>query len=193
MIQTGAHIAGWLGRHEYAVMTLLSLCVLLGLLTGCSTTRTVTVPAAESTVRTAPPDSSQETMLPPPEPVGQITHPETVVLYADTPRFTVELSMLEVDRTDPDDQTVTVRARAGDQIVEQTLALPVVGEALRGTVDSTGLQWTVPGAPTSWTVEGYVQDAPPWYEQVGRWLRLFMAFVGGGAFVYVAVKLIPGL
>jgi hypothetical protein len=101
--------------------------------------------------------------------------------------------MVEVDRTDPDHQTVTVRTQVGEQTTQETLQLPTVGEALRGRADSSGLQWSVPGGPEEWQVDAYVRGEPPWWKQAARQLRYIVAFVGGMAFGYVATKLIPGL
>lgn len=194
MIQTGAHIAGWLGRHEYAVMTLLSLCVLLGLLlTGCSTTRTVTVPAQETSVQLGAPDTT-EAQLPPPAPAGEVTKPDEVILYGDTSRPAFDVSLIEVDRTDPDDQEVRIRVQQGSTTVEKRLAMPPPGEGLRVRAAPSGgdsaatnrprdhpLSETVFGAPTERQVEATTVEVP-WYEKFEMQMRLVIAFLGGGVF-----------
>lgn len=177
-------------KFIFTVIGFVLLAALIALLVGCSQTRTVTVPAGQSTVNAVVPDTIEHQELPPPEPPGPLTRPKEVVVYADTPDWTVDLSMIEVDRTDPNHQTVTVRAESGGRTVEQTLALPAVGEALRGTADSTGLQWSVPGAPTEWDVEGYVSSyEPPWWRRLFQQGRLAVAFAGGLIFGFFAGKL----
>jgi hypothetical protein len=162
------------------------------LMVGCSQTRTVTVPAGESTINARVPDTAQATTLPevPPAP---ITRPENVVIYRDTPDFTVDLSLLSVDRTDPDDQKVVVQVQAAGRTLKKRLPFPVSGEELRGVADSAGIEFSVAGSPTEWTVEGYVRDEPPWYRRIWMQVRLFMAFFGGLFFGYAITKLVPGL
>lgn len=186
-------LCGWVGGHRLEFAGIFAVAVLLAaLVSGCSQTRTVTVPAGESTINVQVPDTSRATTLPeaPPAP---ITKPKNVVVFSDTPDFTVDLSLVEVDRTDPDEQHVTVRTQVGDQTIVRRLPLPTVGEALRGTADSTGLTFRVPGGPQQWIVEGYVQDKPPWWRRLFRNARLFIAFLGGLFFGYAITKLVPGL
>ena len=168
---------------------LAAVALLLFVLAGCSQTRTVTVPAAEPTVTVEVPDTTREAMLPPPEPAGEVTRPQEVVVYEDTATYTADLSLLEVDTRD---ETVTVRTEVDTQTVERTYQLPAYGEGLRLRPDSGGLSGTVFGAPTSREVEATAVEVP-WYQKVQRHLRLLIAFVGGMAFGYVATKLIPGL
>jgi len=178
--------------HDQGVSAGLLALLLPLLAMGCSQTRTVTVPAAESTITAEVPDTSTATLLPE-EPPAPITRPEEVIVYADTPDYTVDLSMVEVDRTDPDNQTVTVRTQVGEQTIQETLQLPTVGEALRGTADNSGLQWGVPGSPEEWTSDAYVRDEPPWWTRLWTQVRLALAFLGGVAFGYVVTKLVPGV
>ena len=186
---------------------LAAVALLLFVLAGCSQTRTVTVPAQESSVRVEAPDTTWAQEIPPPPPRGEVTQPETVILYGDTTRPTFEVSLLEVDRTDPEDQAVRLRVEQGSMTVEKQIALPPVGEGLRVQKsdaadtaatnrprDHPGLEETIFGAPTDQQVEARVGSIErPWYQKVQRQLRLLIAFVGGMAFGYVATKLIPGL
>jgi len=169
---------------------LVVLCLAL-LALGCSTTRTVTVPAQETTINAELPDTSRQAMLPPPEPIGQVTRPENVVVYQDTATYDVDLSFLEVDRSDGE-QTVTVRTQEGGEATEKTYPLPAYGEGLRLQADSQGLQGTVFGAPTERQVEATAVEVP-WWRKAQQQFRVFIAFIGGLAFGYVATKLIPGL
>jgi hypothetical protein len=186
-------LAGWVGGHLLEFTYIFAVAVLWAfLLTGCTQTRTVTVPAGESTINAEIPDTTEATLLPK-EPPAPITRPENVVVFSDTPDYTVDLSLVEVDRTDPNEQTVTVRTQVGDETLQETLPLPVVGETLRGTADSTGLQWSVPGSPKEWRVKGYVYENPPWWERLWTRLRLIIAFIGGLFFGYVVTRLVPGI
>lgn len=186
-------LCGWIGGHPWEFAGIFAAAVLWAfLLTGCTQTRTVPVPAGESTINAEIPDTTEATLLPE-EPPAPITRPENVVVFSDTPDFTVNLSMVEVDRTDPDEQTVTVRTQVGDETLQETLPLPTVGESLRGTADSAGLEWSVPGSPKEWEVEGYVYENPPWWERFLDELRFLFGLVVGLFFGYAITKLVPGL
>jgi len=163
------------------------LALLLLALVGCSQTRTVTVPAQETTINAELPDTSQKAMLPPPEPIGQVTRPENVIVYQDTATYDVDLSFLEVDRSEGD-QTVTVRTQEGGEATEKTYALPVYGEGLRLQADSQGLQGTVFGAPTERQVEATAVEVP-WWEKAQQQIRLMVAFAGGVVFGIFGAKL----
>jgi len=165
---------------------LVVLCLAL-LALGCSTTRTVTVPAQETTINAELPDTSREAMLPPPEPTAPITRPETVILYDDTATYDVDLSWLEVDRTS-EDETVTVRTQRDSQTVEREYSLPAYGEGLRLQADSQGLQGTVFGAPTERQVEATSVEVP-WWEKAKTQLRSLFIFGCGIVFGIFGAKL----
>lgn len=179
-------------RAAWAGVT--ALCLLL-LLLGCSQTRTVTVPAGETSVHQVAPDTIDMQELPPVEPKGEFTLAEEVIVYEDTADFAVEVSMVEVDRSDPDDQSVTVRTKAGNETIEKTFALPPMGESLRGRADGRedGMDWSVSGAPTDWTVDAYVTSTPPWWRRALQNVQAIVAFAVGALVGYVATKLLPGL
>jgi hypothetical protein len=162
------------------------LCLAL-LALGCSTTRTVTVPAQETTINAELPDTSEEAMLPPPEPIGQVTRPENVIVYRDTATYDVDLSFLEVDRSDGE-QTVTVRTQEGGEATEKTYPLPAYGEGLRLQADSQGLQGTVFGSPVERQVQATAVEVP-WWKQAERQFRLFVAFTGGIVFGIFGARL----
>jgi hypothetical protein len=162
------------------------LCLAL-LVLGCSTTRTVTVPAAEPTVTVEVPDTSREAMLPPPEPIGQVTRPENVIVYRDTATYDVDLSWLKVDRTS-EDETVTVRTQRDSQAVERRFDLPAFGEALQLRADSQGLQGSVQGKPKERQVEATAVEVP-WWKQAERQFQLIVAFAGGVVFGIFGAKL----
>jgi hypothetical protein len=188
MMEVGPHIAGWLGRHRWQLLAVLAVLVLYGLaVSGCSTTRTVTVPAAEPTVTVEVPDTSREAMLPPPEPIGDVTRPETVILYDDTATYDVDLSWLEVDRTG-EDQTVTVRTQRDSQTVERRFQLPAFGEALQLRADSQGLQGSVQGEPQERQQEATAVEVP-WWERAKMHVRFGIAFVGGVVFGVFGARL----
>jgi hypothetical protein len=165
---------------------LVVLCLAL-LALGCSTTRTVTVPAQETTINAEVPDTSREAMLPPPEPIGQVTRPENVVVYRDTATYDVDLSWLEVDRTS-EDETVTVRTQRDSQTVERRFELPAFGEALRLRADSQGLQGSVQGEPQERQREATAVEVP-WWERAKQQFRLIVAFAGGVVFGIFGARL----
>ncbi|WP_251961566.1 hypothetical protein [Salinibacter ruber] len=168
---------------------------LAALLTGCSSYSTVTVPAGEETVVSAPADTTVLETLPPAEIDGTRTEPVEVTVYEDTSqRETVDLSWLEVDRSDPDRQTITARVERGSSVVEKTFKLPEVGESTRLFSRGSGLEGTVFGAPTDRTEKAITSTIErPWYMRLGRNLRLLAAIVFGAFLSYVVVKLTPGL
>jgi len=169
------------------------LLVLL-LLTGCSTYSTVTVPAGESTVISTPPDTSVLEELPPADIEGTRTEPVEIAVYADTTtRPTVDLSFLEVDRSDPDDETATARVKKDSTTIETTFRLPEEGEELKLFVDSLGdLQATIGGAPISHEEKAITSTIDrPWYVDLFGRIRLLLAIVFGAALLYAALKLIP--
>jgi hypothetical protein len=157
------------------------------LLLGCRGTRTVTVPAQETTINAELPDTSREAMLPPPEPIGQVTRPENVVVYKDTATYDVDLSWLEVDRSEGE-QTVTVLTLEDGEATEKTYALPAYGEGLRLQADSQGLRGTVFGSPVERQVEATAVEVP-WWEQAKTQLRIAIAFAGGIVFGVFGAKL----
>jgi len=179
------------------LLTFWAVLALVVMLSGCSHTRTVTVPAAEPTVRVEVPDTNRIPMLPPPEPLGQVTRPEQVIIYRDTATYSVDLSWLEVDRTS-EDETVTVRTQRDSQTIERRFELPAFGEALRLRADSQGLESGVYGTPKDQQEEAIVQGQRPWWDRLWAQVRLIIAFFGGGLFGYVfarvfSIRLIPGL
>lgn len=190
---------------------------------GCSTTRTVTVQPEDRTLQTTLPDTTKLDALPLAERErprgGSVTQPLDVTIYDDTASATLPVSLLDVDRTDPDDQTITFRFESAGETVEKTFRLPRIGERLRATPDAetTAKEATgeanagegtpseeIPatpnfrallyGEPIEYDVEADVSEVPdPWYERFGRWLRL-LAAIGFGIFVgYALTKLVPGL
>ena len=196
-----AHItirAAWLG----VIVLLLALLTL-----GCSQTRTVTVPAQETSVQAEFPDTIEVQELPPPPPTGHATRPEEVIVYGDTSVPTFDVSLIEVDRTDPDNQEVRIRVQAGSTTVEKQLAMPPVGEGLRVQTSTvaddtattnrprdTPLQETVFGSPIDYEVEADVSKVePPWWRQAWRQFRLVLAFAGGFVFALFLRPFIPGL
>lgn len=165
---------------------LVVLCLAL-LTLGCKATRTVTIPAADGTINAAIPDTSQEPMLPPPEPPVPITRPETVILYDDTATYDMDLSWLEVDRMS-EDQVVTVRTQRDSQTVERRFQLPAFGEALRLRADSQGLQGSVQGEPQPQQQEATAVEVP-WWEKAKTQVRLGVAFAGGIVFGIFGARL----
>jgi hypothetical protein len=126
-------------------------------------------------------------MLPPPEPIGQVTRPENVIVYRDTATYHVDLSFLEVDRSEGK-QTVTVRTQEDGAATEKTYPLPAYGEGLRLQADSQGLHGTVFGAPTERQVEATAVEVP-WWEKAKMQFRLIVAFAGGVVFGIFGAKL----
>jgi len=178
---------------------LVVLCLAL-LAMGCSTTRTVTVPAQETSVQLEAPDTTKA-QLPPPAPAGEVTKPDEVILYGDTSRPSFDVSLIEVDRTDPDDQEVRIRVQQSSTTVEKRLAMPPPGEGLRVRKAPSGgdsaatnrprdhpLEETVFGAPTERQVEATAVEVP-WWEQAERQFRLIVAFAGGVVFGIFGAKL----
>jgi len=165
-----------------------ALMCLIALLAGCSTTRTVTIPASEPTVTVAVPDTARAPMLPPPEPIEDVTRPEEVILYDDTATYDLDLSWLEVDRRG-EGQTVTLRTERDSKTVEREYALPAFGESLRLQADSQGLTAGVAGQPKDREREATAVEVP-WYRQLGRQVRLAVAFFGGVVFGVFAGKLL---
>jgi hypothetical protein len=183
-----AHTAATVGRHRWRLVAVLAALVLYGFaVSGCSTTRTVTVPAQETTINAELPDTTREAMLPPPEPIGDVTRPETVILYDDTATYDVDLSWLEVDRTS-ENQTVTVRTQRDSQSVERQYSLPAYGEALQLRADSQGLQGSVAGTPQERQREATAVEVP-WWEKAKTQVRLAIAFVGGIVFGVFGARL----
>lgn len=191
--------AAWLG--------VVVLCLAL-LALGCSRIRTVTVPAQESSVRQLAPDTIEVQELPPARLKGEITLAEEVIVYDDTSRPTFDVSLIEVDRTDPENQQVRVRVEAGSTTVERRLAMPPIGEGLRVQKsavaddsmatnrprDTPSLRQTVFGTPTDYQVEADVSEITlPWWRRALQRIETMVAF-GAGLFVgYAIVKLVPGV
>jgi len=166
--------------------------LLLLLLTGCSTYSTVTVPAGEPTVVSTPVDTSVLEELPPASIEGTRTEPIEVTLYEETTRPTVDLSFLEVDRSDPDNQTVTARVEKDSTVVEKTFKLPRVGESTRLFSRGSGLEGTVFGAPMAREEEAVTKSIDkPWYYDLSRWIRLVGAMFFGAVLSFFVVKLTP--
>ncbi|WP_263788956.1 hypothetical protein [Salinibacter grassmerensis] len=106
----------------------------------------------------------------------------------------MDLSFLEIDRSDLDDQTVTARVEKDSTTVEKTFRLPAAGEETRLFSRGDGLEGTVFGAPTDRTEKAITSSIErPWYMQLGRQLRLLAAILFGAFLSYVVVKLTPGL
>lgn len=176
------------------LILLLALTFLL-LLCGCSRFSTVTIPAEEPSLVTEPSDTIRVEEMPLAEVDGTSTEPIEVTVYEDTStREPVDLSWLEVDRSDPEDQTVTTRVQSGSTTVQQTFRLPRAGESLRLFADSSALRGTVFGVPMETEREAITTSIErPWYYQVGRWIELLGAMFFGAFVSYVLVKITPGL
>lgn len=179
---------------------LVVLCLAL-LALGCSTTRTVTVPAQETSVQLEAPDTTEQAQLPPPAPAGEVTQADEVILYGDTSRPSFDVSLIEVDRTDPDDQKVRIRVQQGSTTVEKRLAMPPPGEGLRVRAAPSGgdsaatnrprdhpLEETVFGAPVERQVEATAVEVP-WWQKAQQQFRLIVAFAGGIVFGIFGGKL----
>lgn len=147
----------------------------------------MTLEAEDSTINAAVPDTTQETMLPPPEPPAPITQPRTVIVYEDTARYDVDLSWLEVDRTG-EDETVTVRTQSDSQSTERVFELPAFGESLRLRADSQGLQGSVVGTPKERQREATAVEVP-WWKQAKTHLRMGVSFIGGIIFGVFGARL----
>lgn len=163
-------------------------------LAGCSGLSTAVVPAAEPTVQYDAPDTTVVQEVPPVDMGGEVTQPVSVTVYNDTTsRPTGEVESIEVDRTDPDNPTVSVRTRQDSTTVETRLRLQAVGERGVYTFDSTGaLQGTVFGAPVDHEAEVRTSSIErPWHKRLWAQIRLGIAFVGGLVFGYLATKFSP--
>jgi hypothetical protein len=172
---------------------LLFLLALTLALSGCSRLSTAVVPPEDPSVRHEAPDTSHVDELPPVEMGGEDTEPLDVTVYDDTSsRPTTDVEAVEIDRSDPDDQTVTVRSRRDSQTVETTFEWPSIGERTVLYPDSSGLQGTVFGAPTSYETQVRTSSIErPWWREVGRQIRLGIAVVGGLVFGVIAGRLLP--
>lgn len=175
------------------LILLLALALLL-LLCGCSRLSTVTIPAEEPSLVTEPSDTIRVEEMPLAEVDGTSTEPIKVTIYEDTStREPVDLTFLEVDRSDPDDQTVTTRVQSGSTTVQQTFRLPRAGESLRLFEGDSALRGTVFGVPMETERDAITTSIErPWYMKLGRWIQLLAAMFFGAFVSYVVVKLTPG-
>jgi hypothetical protein len=163
-------------------------------LSGCSGLSTAVVPAEEPSVTHTAPDTIELQELPPVELDGEASMPLDVTVYSDTSsRPTTDVEAVTVDRSDPDDQTITVRSRRDSSTIEHTFALPAVGERTVLYSDSSGaLQGTVFGAPVEHRTTVRTSSIErPWWRDVGRQIRLVIAFAGGLVFGVIVAKLTP--
>jgi hypothetical protein len=108
-------------------------------------------------------------------------------VYKDTATYDVDLSWLEVDRSEGE-QTVTVLTLEDGEATEKTYALPAYGEGLRLQADSQGLRGTVFGSPVERQVEATAVEVP-WWKQAQQQFRLIVAFAGGVVFGIFGAKL----
>jgi len=179
-------------RTLFASVLLLAVLLATLLLMGCSRTRTVTVPAQESGVVSTVPDTVTLRQLPPADIRGTVTMPERVYVVTDTPRYTVDLSSIEVD---PEEETVTTRTVQGDTTLQKTWTGVPFGQRLRLQADSTGqLEGTVFGTPEAQEVEAVAESIEPaWYESFWTRVRIAIGFLGGLVVGYVVTKLTPFL
>jgi hypothetical protein len=173
--------------------TLIVVAVLTLALGGCSQMSTGVVPAGETSVVYEAPDTTTLAELPPVDVDGEGTEPLDVTVYSDTSsRPTVDVEAVTVDRTDPDQQTVTVRTREDSQTVETTFRWPEVGERTVLYSDSSGLYGTVFGAPTSYETDiitSTIDD--PWWRDLGRRIQIGVVFLVALALGGLAVNLTP--
>lgn len=175
--------------------TQLCIIVIAVLTVGCSQIRTVTVQKEDPSIQRVIPDTLTLPELPPVEfEGGAETFPEKVVIYRDTVKHTVDLSYFEIDRSDMDDETVTVRTQRDTVVVEREVRLPVPGERLVGRADSSGLGFSVFGSPMGYEVEADVSTVePPWWKSLFGRLHKFLYFAVGLVVGIVLAKLIPGI
>jgi hypothetical protein len=170
------------------------VAVLTLALSGCSGLSTAVVPAEEPSVRYDAPDTSHVEELPPVELDGEASMPLDVTVYSDTSsRPTTDVEAVTVDRSDPDQQTVTVRSRSGSQTTETTFALPAVGERTVLYSDSSGaLSGSVFGAPISHETKVITSTIDrPWWQDLGRRIQIAVVFVIALALGGLAVKVTP--
>jgi hypothetical protein len=173
---------------------LLFAAALTLVLSGCSGLSTAVVPAEEPSVTHTAPDTSHVEELPPVELDGEASMPLDVTVYADTSsRPTADVEAVTVDRSDPGDQTVTVRSRRDSTTTETTFRLPVIGERTVLYSDSSGaLSGSVFGAPVEHRTTVRTSSIErPWWQDVGRQIRLVIAFAGGLVFGVIVAKLTP--
>jgi hypothetical protein len=172
-------------RHIVAVLTLA--------LSGCTGLSTAVVPAGEPSVVYETPDTTHVQELPPTSVDGEGSMPVDVTVYDDTSSHpTTDVEAVTVDRTDPDQQTVTVRTREDSQTVETTFRWPEVGERTVLYSDSTGLQGTVFGAPRSYETQVRTSSIErPWWTDLGRRIQIAVVFLVALALGGLAVKVTP--
>ena len=145
--------------------------VLMLALSGCTGLSTAVVPASEPSVVYEAPDTTHVQELPPVELGGEATQPAEIIVYDDTTsRPITAVKAVEVDRSDHDEQTVTVRTRSDSTTIEHVFQIPQVGERLMLFGDSTGLQGSVAGAPTSYKTQviTHTIDDPWWVDLRGN-------------------------
>lgn len=121
------------------------------LLSACSSTTPAVVPAQESSVQYAPPDTVRVGRMPTASLDGRRTRPLRV--HVDTeppPGATSRVESVEVDRTK---ETVTVRSRTDTTATEQVYRLPAFGERLTLRSDSTLFAGRVQGEPQAERLE----------------------------------------
>jgi hypothetical protein len=151
------------------------------------------VPAGEPSVVYEAPDTTTLAEVPPVDVDGEGTEPLDVTVYSDTSsRPITDVETVEIDRSDPNDQTVTVRTRDDSTTIETTFRWPEVGERLTLFSDSTGLQGSVFGAPTSHETDVITSSIDrPWWQDVGRRIQIAVVFVIALALGGLAVKVTP--
>lgn len=159
------------------------------LLPGCRGLSTATIPAQDRTVNYEPADTTRLDDVPPVPVDGVDTEPLDVTVYEDTASSpTVNLESIEIDRSDPDNQVVTTRVRAGSTTVEKRFTLNVMGETFRAFADSSGLEAVVSGDPITYETKVERRSIDhPWYVDLWRNAKLILALAVGGGLVLLAV------
>lgn len=165
---------------------MLNLLPLLLLLTGCSSLSDATIPAQESSVTYAPPDTIVLQDVPPVRFTGEETEAVEVHVYEDTasgPASVVE--GIAVDRTQ---KSVTVRSRSGDSTIAEVFRLPEYGEVLQLRSDSVGFDARVAGAPTQESARVMTSSInKPWHDDLMGWMWIAGALVGGAVVVLLLI------
>lgn len=169
-----------------AVIGAVALLVALAL-GGCgASTKTVRVPAPESTVNLDDTDEITLETLPPVPPRGSKTLPTTRRTYMDTlGRSELDVQRVTIDRRDAGEEKIILQYESDSTTIEEEIPLPAPGEATDvqpgpdttgGPAGSTDVQ--VRGAPESREREAYVTEDPGWFEQMWDSTLGLLAVVG---------------
>lgn len=153
---------------------LLLLFLALILTTGCSSITDATIPAEQTSVQQAMPDTIEVERMPRATLDGRHTQPVEVRTSSEPePAPTSDVESVEVDRAE---ETVTVRSRSDTTATEQVFKLPVFGERLTLLSDSSVFTGRVQGEPQEQTVEVYDTSSswPQWMIAVASILGLLV-------------------